>query len=121
MNKLRRRSLIKKDHAQSEPGLKSEELSSEAAKRSDRKLAFLGWFGLSMRLDSDFEPFGKRSPEDEYGPDCSCGCRYFIALAPSSLSADWGCCLNKKSPRAGLLTFEHMGCRQFEYGPPVAK
>jgi hypothetical protein len=26
------------------------------------------------------------------------------------LQTDWGVCTNPKSPRAGLLTFEHMGC-----------
>jgi hypothetical protein len=25
--------------------------------------------------------------------------------------------MNKRSPRAGLLTFEHQGCPQFEDGP----
>ena len=81
---------------------------------------YLGWFGLSRTLDSDFEPYGKRSRHDGNPKDCSCGCRYFVALAPSSLALDWGCCLNKKSPRAGLLTFEHQGCREFAYGPAVA-
>jgi hypothetical protein len=27
---------------------------------------------------------------------------------------DWGICANAKSPRAGLLTFEHQGCPDFE-------
>lgn len=31
------------------------------------------------------------------------------------LGADWGVYSNPKSPRAGLLTFEHQGCREFEY------
>lgn len=30
------------------------------------------------------------------------------------LGADWGVCSNPKSPRAGMLTFEHQGCREFE-------
>jgi hypothetical protein len=41
-------------------------------------------------------------------PDCSSGCRHFWAL-----DADWGVCKNPKSPRGGLLTFEHQageGC-----------
>jgi len=28
---------------------------------------------------------------------------------------DWGVCVNPASPRAGLLTFEHQGCEQFEH------
>src|ERR1017187_1970164 len=79
------------------------------------RVVYLGWFGLARTLESDFEPYGKRSRSDGNPADCSCGCRYFVSLAPA-LSYDWGCCLNKKSPRAGLLTFEHQGCREVEYG-----
>jgi hypothetical protein len=43
--------------------------------------------------------------------DCSCGCKYFGPLFnPESMNktdADFGVCLNPKSPRHGLLTFEH--------------
>ncbi len=45
---------------------------------------------------------------DNYGSDCSCGCKYFYDHV--GVSADWGLCLNTISPRAGLLTWEHMGC-----------
>lgn len=51
---------------------------------------------------------------DEYKGDCSCGCRYFAKL-PGALGQDWGVCWNANSHRAGLLTFEHQGCPQFEY------
>lgn len=44
---------------------------------------------------------------DRFGVDCSCGCRYFIELDGQG---DWGVCQNPKSPRSGLLTWEHMGC-----------
>jgi len=64
-------------------------------------------------LDTDFEPYGKRSREADYGPDCSCGCRYFVPLE-GNLGLDWGVCVNPKSPRCGLLTFEHQGCKEFE-------
>jgi hypothetical protein len=47
-------------------------------------------------------------------PDCSCGCRHFLQLE-WPLGADWGVCSNPESPRAGRLTFEHQGCREFEY------
>ena len=52
--------------------------------------------------------------------DCGSGCRHFVPLAPASLKYDWGCGLNSRSPRAGLLTSEHMGCREFEYTPRVS-
>lgn len=39
-------------------------------------------------------------------PDCSCGCRHFVELI-QPYSSDWGVCTNPKSPRAGLLTWEH--------------
>jgi hypothetical protein len=64
------------------------------------------------KLPTDFEPWGKREPGT--GGDCSCGCRWFHVLK-GSLESDWGICANPKSPRVGLLTFEHQGCPQFEH------
>ena len=61
-------------------------------------------------LPSDFEPYGQR---ERNAPDCSCGCMHFLKL-PGKLGMDWGVCANPASPRAGLLTFEHQGCEQFE-------
>jgi len=58
---------------------------------------------LAIEMESDFEPYGKR------------GCRHFAVL-DGPLGADWGVCMNKNSPRAGLLTFEHQGCPAFEAG-----
>lgn len=68
---------------------------------------------LVKRLPSDFEPYGQRDREDDWGPDCSCGCKHYHPLE-GARGADWGICANPKSPRAGLLTFEHMGCKEFE-------
>ena len=62
-------------------------------------------------LPSDFTPFGEVDTE---GPDCSAGCLHFLEL-PGQVGNDWGVCCNSKSPRAGLLTFEHQGCLQFEW------
>lgn len=70
---------------------------------------------LAIEMESDFEPYGKRTREGEHWQDCSCRCRHFAILA-GPLGADWGVCMNKKSPRAGLLTFEHQGCPVFESG-----
>ena len=64
-------------------------------------------------LPSDFEPYGERSRDDDWGPDCSFGCRWYVRLE-GDLAADWGVCANSESPRAGLLTWEHQGCHQFE-------
>lgn len=69
-------------------------------------------------LPSDYSCYGgqiKRwENSDESYPDCSCGCKYFIALK-ETLGNDWGICANPKSPRAGLLTWEHMaGYKCFE-------
>jgi hypothetical protein len=44
--------------------------------------------------------------------DCSSGCRFFHKL-DGSAGFDWGVCACPASPRAGLLTFEHMGCECF--------
>jgi len=68
---------------------------------------------IVIKIPSDFEPFGSRSREDDYGPDCSCSCKYFMKL-DGELGADWGVCVNHHSPRRGLLTYEHQGCRFYE-------
>ena len=68
---------------------------------------------LVQRLPSDFAPWGERDREADFGPDCSCGCKHFHPLV-GERGSDWGVCTNAKSPRAGLLTFEHMGCKKFE-------
>lgn len=47
-------------------------------------------------------------------PDCSCGCKWLHDLS-GIRGMDFGVCFNAKSPRAGLLTFEHMGCDYFRY------
>jgi len=67
---------------------------------------------LRKTLPSDFEPWGN-ADRDQGGADCSCGCKHFIPLE-GSIGADWGVCCNPESPRAGLLTFEHQGCPEFE-------
>jgi len=71
---------------------------------------------LVKRLPSDFEPYGQRDREEDEGPDCSCGCRHFHPLA-GERAYDWGICTSPRSPRASLLTFEHMGCKGFEGEP----
>lgn len=70
---------------------------------------------ILKKLPSDFEPYGNRSRDKDWGPDCSCGCRWFVKLE-GVLRYDWGVCYNPASPRSGLLTFEHQGCREFEGG-----
>lgn len=66
-----------------------------------------------IKVESDFEPWGKRSRSEKYGPDCSCDCKYFNKLE-GDIGKDWGVCTNRHSPRKGLLTFEHQGCWFFE-------
>jgi hypothetical protein len=65
---------------------------------------------ICRHLPSDFQPYGERERD---APDCSAGCIHFLKL-PRKLGMDWGVCTNLASPRAGLLTFEHQGCEQFE-------
>jgi hypothetical protein len=67
----------------------------------------------------DYEPWGVVDRENvdgkgSFGPDCSCGCKFYVELE-GKLGMDWGVCRNPKSHRAGLLTFEHQGCRHFKY------
>ena len=75
-------------------------------------------YAMLKCLPSDFAPWGERDRDtDEVCADCSCGCDWYIALedvGDEHLSMDWGVCSNPQSPRAGLLTFEHQGCREFK-------
>ena len=61
-------------------------------------------------LETDYEPYGKVERDNS---DCSCACRHFVKLA-SDVGEEWGVCANPRSARAGLLTFEHQGCPEFE-------
>lgn len=61
-------------------------------------------------LETDYEPYGKVERD---GSDCSCACRHFVKLA-GDVGEEWGVCANPRSARAGLLTFEHQGCPEFE-------
>ena len=61
-------------------------------------------------LKSDYEPYGEAEATSS---DCACGCRHFVRLGGDA-GNKWGVCASSKSPRAGLLTFEHQGCAAFE-------
>jgi hypothetical protein len=66
-----------------------------------------------VRIATDYEPSGE-VPDSERGPDCSCGCDWFLWL---EIDPDIGICCNKKSSRYLLLTQEHQaGKRCFEQG-----
>lgn len=80
-------------------------------KRRDNQLSLHEHLhSICRHLPSDFEPYGQRERDSA---DCSYGCKHFLKL-PGKLGMDWGVCANPKSPRTGLLTFEHQGCEQFE-------
>lgn len=66
-------------------------------------------WALCRKLPEDYEPWGV---EENRAADCSCGCKWASWLEDEP--ADWLVCTNPMSHRAGLLTFEHMGCRSFE-------
>ena|SRR5579864_2366934 len=69
---------------------------------------------VCIQLPTDYEPYGYRVRD---GNDCSCGCKWFLELATHPY--DWGVCSNPRSPRCGLLTFEHQGCQFFEHDPDL--
>ena len=67
---------------------------------------------------TDYLPWGKvkrwENEKKDY-PDCSCGCKHFKPLynKKTTVDCDFGVCINSRSPRCGLLTFEHQagkGC-----------
>lgn len=69
-------------------------------------------FNIIKTLPTDFAPYGSRDRDADWGPDCSCDCRWFAPLKDQPY--DYGVCTNPASPRAGLLTFEHQGCYNHE-------
>ena len=65
---------------------------------------------LLWEVCRDKEAYHKGTDTDNHNkPDCSCGCVFFHTLAGIT-GMDWGVCCCPESDRAGLLTFEHMGC-----------
>lgn len=75
-------------------------------------------------LDTDYIDYGGKisrwADSNRDYMDCSCGCKYFIPLyneKDHDADLDFGVCINKKSKRYGLLTFEHQagyGCFEIE-------
>ena len=68
-------------------------------------------FTICKQLPTDYTDYGGQvvrwADEAGYYPDCSCGCKWALWLAPP-FSADWCVCARPDGPRCGLLTFEHM-------------
>jgi hypothetical protein len=60
------------------------------------------------KLPSDFEPYGERSREADWGPDCSCGCRWFLPLETDHVV------ISQKRSAPG---YEHLIRRVREHGP----
>lgn len=71
---------------------------------------------IVKKLNTDYEPWGKIArweDDNKIYNDC-CSCKHFLTLE-GVLGYDWGVCSNEKSPRVGLLTFEHQaGFQCFE-------
>lgn len=81
-------------------------------------------FDACKILNTDYSDYGGKitrwlDPDAEYS-DCSYGCKYFNPLynkKDNGVDLDFGVCLNPKSKRYGLLTFEHQagfGCFEVE-------
>jgi hypothetical protein len=81
-------------------------------------------FNACKILDTDYVDYGGKitrwaDPDNNY-LDCSCGCKFFNPLYNNRYDGadmDFGVCLNPKSKRYGLLTFEHQagfGCFEIE-------
>jgi hypothetical protein len=99
--------------------------SKKSARRKQKRLSPLkpeGWHEwlrkMVRKLPSDFQPYGRRDRYNKHKHgndcDCSCGCRFYLQFE-GELGQDWGVCANPRSPRRGLLTFEHMGCKKFVF------
>lgn len=55
-------------------------------------------------LPTDYAGYGGEVPEEKKAGDCSSGCRWAAYLEQSG---DWLVCTKPRSPRFGLLTWEH--------------
>ena len=74
------------------------------------------------RLPTDYRDYGGKIERwkliNHSYPDCSSGCKWWVPLydeANETNDCDWGVCTNPRSPRAGLLTWEHQaGFQCFE-------
>lgn len=75
-------------------------------------------WNVIKRLPEDYPPWGAYDPEalNVAWSDCSAGCKFFAQIRDQQ-GADFGVCGNPASHRAGLLTFEHQGCKHFESDP----
>ena len=83
----------------------------------EKQRRFRGLHGALWKVCRNQEAYrGGTDTEGHEKPDCSCGCRWFVGLAAIG---DWAVCACPSSPRAGLLTFEHMGCAQFKSGKSI--
>lgn len=75
-------------------------------------------WSVAVQLPQDYTPWGEveqwAEPSRPCG-DCSSGCKWARWLE-GSLGGDWCVCANPRSHRAGLLTFEHQGCKLFAAG-----
>jgi hypothetical protein len=73
---------------------------------------------IMIAKPTDFDPWGNRTRDDPdtCHNDCSCGCNFYHVL-DGEVRSDWGVCTNPKSPRVGLLTFEHQGCPEWTLDP----
>jgi len=68
------------------------------------------YFNIVKILPTDYSDYGggveRWKDVEGYYPDCASGCRYWKRLEGDA-GYDWGVCTNPKSPRSGLLTWEH--------------
>jgi hypothetical protein len=70
-----------------------------------------------QRTPSDLEPYGKRKRLTARQPALMMGDFRGMQVVPHperTCPLDWGVGGNPASHRAGLLTFEHQGCAEFE-------
>jgi hypothetical protein len=70
---------------------------------------------VCQQKPGDYAPYGKRKrlKANTILSDRSGECKWYHTLIGRA-SLDWGVCGNPASHRAGLLTFEHQGCPEFE-------
>jgi hypothetical protein len=54
-----------------------------------------------------------------YGETQCFSCAFFHELHGEA-GGDWGVCVNTRSPRKGLLNFEHFGCAEWQRAPEYA-
>jgi len=94
-----------------------EHTSGQEVEETMAELSHEQLWHVRQREPGDYEPYGKRKRLTARQPALIVGVLGGMQVVPHperTCPLDWGVGGNPASHRAGLLTFEHQGCAEFE-------